>query len=263
MSSIVIKKGGSVLVDDSSYQRAASQLIDLSKKYNNVTCVVSARKGKTDELILNYAKGDREKAAFLNSVMKGDPFKSDINLEEQKDIASALIQGEYESAIKLFNILYHEGIDASLHLQGHNFPIVSDSNHLCANILEEETENRIKNMKKSKIAIVSGFGAEDLEGNITLLGRNASDVVGAVLARYDPDVSIYVLSKDVGGVYKDFGTPKARLIKELSIAELASREFNQVICDKVIPHIQNFSLAVCSHRLLDPLNAGTIIRGYH
>ena len=110
--------------------------------------------------------------------------------------------------------LESQGIPAKFY-DAWDIGIVSDSNYMSAELLEEVWDNipqhlsAYKNAENDEIPIVTGFIAKDKKGNITTLGRGGSDLTATMIgaAMRAEEVQTW---KDVDGIL----TTDPRVVKE-------------------------------------------------
>jgi aspartate kinase len=121
--------------------------------------------------------------------------------------------------------------------------IITDTTYRDASVNWEATEKRIKTkVDTSKITLVQGFIAGDLNGNTTTLGREGSDFTAGIFA-YCLDAESLTIWKDVLGVLnadpREFKDTK--LLERISYEETIEMAFYgaSVIHPKTIKPIQN------------------------
>ncbi|MCR4954734.1 MAG: aspartate kinase [Treponema sp.] len=122
--------------------------------------------------------------------------------------------GERMSVRMMAAYLEKEGIPAKFY-DAWDIGIVSDSNYMAAELLDEVWDNipkylsDYKNGSDNKIPIVTGFIAKDSKGNITTLGRGGSDLTATMIgaAMRAEEVQTW---KDVDGIL----TTDPRVVKE-------------------------------------------------
>ena len=121
--------------------------------------------------------------------------------------------------------------------------IITDTTYRDASVNWEATEKRIKTkVDTSKITLVQGFIAGDLNGNPTTLGREGSDFTAGIFA-YCLDAESLTIWKDVLGVLnadpREFKDTK--LLERISYEETIEMAFYgaSVIHPKTIKPIQN------------------------
>ena len=223
--SVVAKFGSSVLKDDESYLNVALELLVLKAIYDKVYTVLSAEEGETDRLIQSVA-GDE--ANILQSALLG---YSKAPKFETPEVSKALIQGEFKSVDNLVDILKDNAIGVK---QTENYPITAHGSYLYGHVLLPESRIKAKAIQNDKpIEIVSGFGAVDLDGNVVLLGRNASDYVASIYAHiYNAKKLIYY--KDVDGIYVNFCKPNQKKLDIITRQEFLGLGSMKVLDQRVL-----------------------------
>lgn len=229
---IVVKFGGSVLIDGQAYIEVALELLNLQKQYHKVYAVVSSKKGETERLMKSIA-GDETPA--LQEALLGRSMASQF---DKPEVAEHLIQGELASVDRLVEILGSTAIGIK---QTEEYPIVARGSYLYGNVLLPESISRSKEIRhKPPIEIVSGFGAVNIDGHVVLLGRNASDYIAGLYGNLYNTPKI-ILYKDVDGVYN--GHQKLEVI--------ARHEF-----------LRMGSMQVLDQRVLDVYGGEVVIQGF-
>jgi aspartate kinase len=232
---IVSKFGGSLLRNKKSFLEVSFYITNLIQKYN-VVPVVSAPKGVTNTLIKLYETRNEEIILNLKSkyeeILKGisnlnireEAFKL-LNdelkrLEENITYDQFVSTGENHSGIILSHFLKNLGYN-SIYIDGYKVGIIVDSKGVIKEDLSVKNvkENLEKYLNNDIIPIVGGFVGKELEtGAYKLLGRNSTDVTGAIVAaaiRAD-----YEIVKDVPGIYivePKYG--RTKVISKLSYEE--------------------------------------------
>lgn len=235
---VVLKFGGSVLRDGEGFLRAANYAANLLHSRSLVVAVVSAAKGVTDALISLYRNRDEEIIRSLRSryekIIEAIPnpkfreralerIKAELKkLRKPMSYDEFVSKGEDHSGIILSHFLMALGYKAE-YMDGYKAGMVADSN----GVLKENLS--ILNVKRSLarllgstggiVPIVGGFVGRELEtGEHKLLGRNSTDVTGAIIAAaLNAD---YEIIKDVPGIYvvePEYG--KTQVIPRLSYDE--------------------------------------------
>ncbi|MBS7655175.1 aspartate kinase [Candidatus Bathyarchaeota archaeon] len=232
---IVSKFGGSLLYDKNSFLEAAKYIVDLTQKYK-VISVVSAPKGVTDVLTKLY-KNKKDKVilnlknrykkiiqGIRNLSIKETAFKL-LNEELEKlktpiNYDQFISTGENHSGIILSHFLKYLGCN-SIYMDGYKAGIIVDSRGVIKEELSIKNikENLLHNLSKGYAPIVGGFVGKQLEtGEYKLLGRNSTDVTGAIVAAAMK--AKYEIIKDVPGIYivePEYG--KTNIISRLSYDE--------------------------------------------
>jgi aspartate kinase len=208
MQRVVVKFGGTSLMNAERVLLAARAVEREFKRGAQIAVVVSAMGHATDELI-NIAR---------SSTM------GRISARELDDIMS---MGERTSARIFAATLRSLGVNAiSLDPTSENWPIITDSNFGNAEVMVEETKKKIEDevaplLERGIVPVVCGFLGKDRLGNTTTTGRGGSDITGFLLGNYlKADEEVIVT--DVEGVMSaDPNQMKgARLLKEISAEEL-------------------------------------------
>lgn len=194
--SIVAKFGGSVLKDDKGYEDVALELSVLKARHGKVYAVVSAGKGETERLIREVAGDYTNDINELAQALMGYYIHSKF---DKPELSKKLVQGELESVdrlVKIFGKEYAVGVK-----QTGNYPIIARGSYLYGHVLLPESRLKARELQHSApIEIISGFGAVDMNGDVVLLGRNASDYIAAIYACLY-DVNKIIFYKDVDGIY--------------------------------------------------------------
>jgi len=146
--------------------------------------------------------------------------------------------------------------------------LVTDDRHRDANILWNESSNRIKavfDFTASPVYITQGFIGGTFTGQSTTLGREGSDYTAAVLANI-LSAECVVVWKDVPGVLN--ADPKwlseARKLEEMSYREAVEMTFSgaKVIHPKTIKPLQNKNIPLYVKSFLEPQEKGTLISAH-
>ncbi|MCL2592811.1 MAG: aspartate kinase [Defluviitaleaceae bacterium] len=158
---IVQKYGGSSLATAEKILYVANKIKENYLKGNDMVVVLSAQGDMTDILL--------EKAKEISK----NPSKRELDV--------LLSTGEVQSAALMAMALEDRGFSA-VSLNALQAGIFSTSEHGLAKIVSINP-TRIKNeLKAKKIVIITGFQGIDEHGNITTLGRGASDTTAIALA---------------------------------------------------------------------------------
>lgn len=196
VSLIVQKFGGTSLATSDRIHRAARRAIRAKLDGRKVVLVVSAMGHTTDEL-LNLAR----------SITPDPPKREmDVLLTTGEQVSIALVAMAIDAA-------GHEAISLTAVQLG----LVTDSAHSRARIQRISRERIDRELAAGKIVIVAGFQGIDATGEITTLGRGASDTTAAALAAV-LGASVCEIYTDVDGVYTSDPriVPRARKIESIS-----------------------------------------------
>ncbi|MGH7865746.1 MAG: aspartate kinase [Candidatus Binataceae bacterium] len=179
MGLIVQKYGGTSVGSSERIKAVAERVGAASKRGDRVVVVVSAMAGETDRLF-GLA---RELSDSPNS----------------READALVATGEQVSAALLAIRLQAIGLP-TVSLLAHQLKIATDSNHGRAKIKAIECDRVTKALGDGYIAVIAGYQGVNPQGDITTLGRGASDLTAVALAAaLKADVcEIYT---DVDGVY--------------------------------------------------------------
>lgn len=177
---LIVKKFGGKLLDT---KEKIAKVVDICKedyeKGNDIILVLSAIGNKTDELISQAEKIDRN-----------------IN---KRELDMLLSTGE-QISVALISMAFCKENIPSVSLNAFQVPIITDSNYNDSKIISIGTERIKEELKNKNIVIVTGFQGIDKNNNLTTLGRGGSDTTAVALAtKFHADkCEIY---KDVDGIY--------------------------------------------------------------
>ena len=212
---VVLKIGGSVLVDNDSYRRVARFVLDRRQKCSreSLVVVVSAQKGHTDEL----------EALAREVSQRPGPRTLDLLWSTGEIRSVALLTLHLEMlGVAAVGLNVHE---AGLRL--HSAPTVDDS-------VEAFAMGMWRTLDFYKVVVVPGFFATMSSGTIVSLGRGGSDL-SAVLLASELGAEACELIKDVGGYFAE--DPKvhsgAQQLPSLSYEQ--ALEMAEAGCDLVQP----------------------------
>ncbi|MFQ5464252.1 MAG: aspartate kinase, partial [Phycisphaerae bacterium] len=196
MSLVVQKFGGTSLADAEKIHRAARRAICAKLDGHHVVLVVSAMGGTTDQLI-----------ALAQGVCP-DPPKRELDM--------LLTTGEQVS-IALMAMAIHAAGHRAISLTAAQLGLFTDSAHTRARIQTISRDRIDRELSSGNIVIVAGFQGVDESGEITTLGRGASDTTAAALAAV-LEGKVCEIYTDVDGVYTTDPrvVPKARKIDAIS-----------------------------------------------
>ena len=196
MSLVVQKFGGTSLADPAGIHRAARRAIRTKLAGQRVVMVVSAMGDSTDRLL------------ELAQAICSEPPKRELDmlLTTGEQVSIALTALAIESA-------GHEAISLTAAQLG----LVTDSAHTRARIQRISRERIDRELAQGRIVIVAGFQGADVSGEITTMGRGASDTTATALASV-LGASVCEVYTDVAGVFTADPrlVPNARLIQRLS-----------------------------------------------
>ncbi|WP_353634893.1 aspartate kinase [Halobacterium sp. NMX12-1] len=240
---VVAKFGGTSLGSGDRIERAADSVADAVAAGHEIAVVASAMGNTTDELL------------------------DDITFEaDDADRAEIVSMGERTSVRMLKAALAARGVNAVFLEPGHpDWPVVANDR---GEVDVEETRKRVEALAEDLgdvVPVITGFLAEDLDGNVTTLGRGGSDTTAVMLGRY-ADADEVVIVTDVEGVMT--GDPHvvegARNVGEITVDELRNLSFRGA--EVVAPSALSFKddeldVRVIHYQHGDLLSGGTKIEG--
>lgn len=207
MDLIVAKFDGSSLANGDLIKMAAKSVVKEYNKGKHVVVVVSAVSKTTDDLL----------ALSKESVGSGLTDRQKAEIMAMGERTSARI---FEAALEALGARakYIDPYDA-------DWPIISDSNFLRANIDFDITSKMIHNIEKilddGIIPVICGFLAKGHGGEITTLGRGGSDITAFLIGNCLEAREVIIIS-DVDGVMSSDPRQieKAELLNEISVEEI-------------------------------------------
>ena len=180
MAVVVMKFGGTSVADIDRIRNVARHVKREVDAKNQVAVVVSAMAGHTNQLV--------------SWVREASP------IHDAREYDAVVASGEQVTAGLLAIVLQSIGI-AARSWHGWQIPIVTDSAHGAARILEIRADAIRQRLEQGEVAVVTGFqGFEPGRNRISTLGRGGSDTSAVAMAiALGADVcDIYT---DVDGVY--------------------------------------------------------------
>ncbi len=205
---VVVKLGGSVLVDDDSYRQAAKFLVDRwrSSVEERFIVVVSARKGATDEL-----------ERLANGI---------VRYPSPRSLDLLWCTAELRSVALLTLHLEELGI-AAAGLNVHETGLRCNESGQRQGRVQSFSRKLRRSLEHHSIVVVPGFFGTLTNGSIVSLGRGGSDLTAVLLAN-EIEAERCELIKDVAGYFtEDPGaSPQAEHLPWISYdnaIEMASR----------------------------------------
>jgi aspartate kinase len=241
---LVAKFGGTSVADGDRVARAAGSVAAAVEQGHEVAVVVSAMGQTTDELL------------------------SEITFDaSERDRAEIVSMGERTSVRMLAGALNARGIEATTVEPGRDgWPIVTDA---YGEVDVEATRRRgswcLEQMEAGVVPVITGFLAEDQDGQITTLGRGGSDTTAVMLGNYLEADAVAIVT-DVEGVMTADPTvvEGARNVGEISVDELRSLSFRgaEVVAPSALAYkTDDLDVRVVHHRHGDLLTGGTRVEG--
>ncbi len=214
-------------------------------KINNVANIVENQlNDKKLIVVLSAMSGVTNKMQeYIDEIESNEIIENDLILTSGEAVSVGLLS----AILKKRNI-------KSIPLLGWQIPIITDSNHQKAKILNIDKVRIDKYLNDYDVLVVAGFQGIDIDGNITSLGRGGSDTTAvAVAAAVDADrCDIYT---DVDGVYSTDPNlePKAKKINKLAFEEMLEMSSTGA---KVL-HTRSVELAMKNNLTLQVLSSIT------
>ncbi|PSP85723.1 aspartate kinase [Halobacteriales archaeon QS_1_68_17] len=242
---VVAKFGGTSLGNGDRVNRAADSIAAAVRQGHEVAVVASAMGNTTDELL--------------------DEIQFDT---EEADRAEIVSMGERTSVRMLKAALAARGIDAAFFEPGRErWPIITNE---YGEVDVEETRRLARAIaermsREGIVPVLTGFLAEDHDGNVTTLGRGGSDTTAVMLGKY-MDADEVVIVTDVEGVMT--GDPRvvegARNVGEITVDELRNLSFRgaEVVAPSALSYKSDaLDVRVIHYQHGDLLTGGTTITG--
>ena len=180
MKDVVVQKfGGTSLANTQRILAAATRVADTVKDKKKVVVVVSAQAFTTDNLI--------EKARLLNPV------------PNERELDMLLSTGEQQSAALFAMGVKRLGFNA-VSLNAWQVGIHSTSKHQNAEIKKVDTKRMLGELGQGKVVVVTGFQGVNEAGDLTTLGRGASDTTAVAIATVLNAAKCEIYT-DVDGIY--------------------------------------------------------------
>jgi len=240
---VVAKFGGTSLGSGDRIERAADSVANAVAAGHEITVVASAMGSTTDDLLENitFETNDGDRAEIVS-------------------------MGERTSVRMLKAALAVRDIDAVFLEPGHpDWPVITNE---VGEVDIEETRRRaaaLADRLDGVVPIVTGFLAEDHEGNVTTLGRGGSDTTAVMLGNY-MNADEVVIVTDVEGVMT--GDPRvvegARNVGRITVDELRNLSFRgaEVVAPSALSYKdENLVVRVVHYQHGDLLTGGTRIEG--
>ena len=200
MALIVQKYGGTSVGSVERIKAVAGRIMQSRAAGNDVIAVVSAMAGETNRLF-----------AIANELCETpDLRETDVLVATGEQVSAALL------AIRLKAM----GQPAVSFL-AHQMRISTDSNHGRARIKSIDSMAVLQALKQQNIVVVAGYQGVDAKGDITTLGRGASDLTAVALAAA-LNADLCEIYTDVDGVYTGDPhlCPKAFKLDRISYDEM-------------------------------------------
>jgi aspartate kinase len=240
---VIAKFGGTSLGSGERIDRAANSVAAAVEEGHEVAVVASAMGSTTDDLL--------------------DEINFDTDPADRAEIVS---MGERTSVRMLKAALEARGVDAIFLEPGSDdWPVVTDAAGEVDPEVTRERARRIAAQMGDVVPVITGFLAEDHDGNVTTLGRGGSDTTAVMLGKY-MDADEVVIVTDVEGVMT--GDPRvvegARNVGEITVDELRNLSFRgaEVVAPSALTYKDDrMPVRVVHYQHGDLLTGGTRIEG--
>ncbi len=239
---IVQKFGGSSVADKEKIFNVANRIGEQYEKGNKIVVVLSAQ-GNTTDILLK----------------KANEINPDAN---KRELDMLLTTGEQQSVAFMSMALQKLGYPA-ISLNAAQVGIHSSSAYGKARIKKIDCNRIISELDKNNIVLIAGFQGINKFGDITTLGRGASDTTAVALAAV-LSANFCEIYTDVDGIYS--GDPRmikhAKKIKEIGydeMLELASLGAN-VLHNRSIEIAKKFNVALIVRSSISK-ESGTVVKG--
>lgn len=198
MARIVVKFGGTSVADPKRIENAADKVVAEVARGNQVTVVVSAMAGVTNQLV-----------EYCSSISP---------LHDAREYDAVVASGEQVTSGLMALALQKRGVN-SRSWSGWQVPIICDEQHGRARIIDIDPKNLDASMNSGEVSVVAGFQGISENGRISTLGRGGSDTTAVALAAAlkADRCDIYT---DVNGVY----TTDPRIVQQARKLPLVSYE---------------------------------------
>ena len=200
MKIVVLKFGGTSVGSIKNIKNVAKIIISYLKKKYKVIVVSSAMSGETNKLVKLSKKISRN---FITS-------EYDTIVATGEQVSCSLIAGR----------LNDMGYLARSWLSW-QIPIFTAGDHSNSRIININTKNIYKFLKKGGIPIIAGFQGINSENRITTIGRGGSDASAIMVAKFFKAEKCIIYT-DVDGIYTTDPNilSKAKKIKKISYEEI-------------------------------------------
>lgn len=200
MALVVQKYGGTSVGSIDRIKAVAERVLTARAKGDRLVVVVSAMAGETNRLF--------RLAEELSD--SPHPRETDVLVATGEQVSAALL------AIRLQDLG-----QPTVSFLAHQLKIFTDERHGAARIKSIECDRIVGALEDGKIVVVAGFQGVNSKGDITTLGRGASDLTAVALAA-ELKASICEIYTDVDGVYTADPNicPSARRLDRISYDEM-------------------------------------------
>jgi len=238
---IVQKYGGSSVSDVAGIRQVAARAVETYRTGSDVVVVVSAMGNTTSELLK------------LASEISAEPGRRELDL---------LISVGERVSMTLLAIAIQDLGQAAASFTGSQAGIVTDEQHVAAQVLEVRPHRVRRALDEGKIAIVAGFQGCSRTGEVTTLGRGGSDTTAVVVAAALGATHCEICS-DVDGVYSGDPrvVPDAALLDTLPLdgAIALARGGSRVLLADALEHARQLGVTLQATSTAQPPGSGTAL----
>ncbi|ELZ31190.1 aspartate kinase [Halogeometricum pallidum JCM 14848] len=240
---VVAKFGGTSLGSGDRINRAADSVAAAVEQGHEIAVVASAMGNTTDDLLdeIQFEADDRDRAEIVS-------------------------MGERTSVRMLKAALTARGVNALFIEPGSDdWPVITND---LGEVDVEETRRRAAKLAAEMdgvVPVITGFLAQNHDGEITTLGRGGSDTTAVMMGRY-MDADEVVIVTDVEGVMT--GDPHvvegARNVGRITVDELRNLSFRgaEVVAPSALSYKDDtLGVRVVHYQHGDLLTGGTLIEG--
>ena len=209
-----------------------ANIIEKQIKDNKLIVVLSAMSGVTNKM-----------QEYIDEIQSNEIIENDLILTSGEAVSVGLLS----AILKKRNI-------KSIPLLGWQIPIITDSNHQKAKILNIDKVRIDQYLNDYDVIVVAGFQGIDTDGKITSLGRGGSDTTAVAIAAV-VNANRCDIYTDVDGVYTTDPNlePKAKKINKLAFEEMLEMSSTGA---KVL-HTRSVELAMKNNLTLQVLSSIT------
>ena len=238
---IVQKYGGSSVANIEGIQRVARRIVDSTKSGFSVVVVVSAMGNKTNELLQ------------LAQQISQQPPRRELDL--------LVSVGERISMTLLAMAIEELGVQARS-FTGSQSGIITDTEHISAQIIEVRPYRIEKALHDGYVAIVAGFQGMSIQKEVTTLGRGGSDTTAVALTAA-LQAEYCEICSDVDGIYSADPNiiSEAKKITDINIddALLLSGAGAKVLQHQALLYAKEKGISLVANATRLPVGKGTLI----
>jgi aspartate kinase len=239
---VVQKYGGSSVSDIEGIRHVANRIVESTRAGWSVVVVVSAM-GNTTDALISLAKS-----------ISPNPTRRELDL--------LISVGERISMTLLAMAVEKAGVRARS-FTGSQSGIITDEQHVCANILEVRPHRIQQALEDGFVAIVAGFQGMSRSKEVTTLGRGGSDTTAVALTAA-LGAEYCEICSDVDGVYS--ADPRivdtAQKWKEMRLhdAWILAKHGAKVLQAVALEYALEKKISISANATKNPVGAGTLLK---